>query len=64
MKDKKLVLRKTGWHCCQYDIEPENHPNCTRRLYQGCKGCAYAIWEISTNTAMKDDSLKEEETIQ
>lgn len=45
------VLREEGWHCLQYNVAPEEHPNCERRLAVGCVGCSYAIWRITSRVA-------------
>jgi hypothetical protein len=57
------MARISGWHCCQYDIDPEDHPNCERRLAQGCAGCEYAIWQITSRIAAEADQPQEGELI-
>jgi len=56
------VVRQAGWHCCQYDIDPEEHPGCARRLAHGCEGCTYAMWRITSRMATEAD-LPQEGTI-
>lgn len=58
------ILREAGWHCLQYNIPPEEHPNCDRRLAVGCADCQYAIWRITSRMAVEADQPREGETIQ
>lgn len=58
------ILRQEGWHCCQYDIAPAEHPGCERRDALGCKGCEYAIWRITSRMAAETDQPQEGESIQ
>jgi len=55
------MVREARWHCLQFNINPDDHPSCDRRLTQGCRGCTWAQWNLSTRVATDADNPPDDE---